>query len=107
MRRPFLSLFFCLALAVNLLAPFVSAHPLFIQICTGHGIVLVASEDTPDEPGPCEMCPVACATALTPEGWTHHHTDPRRIRYEAGQGLSVGTPTLPAEHARAPPSLST
>jgi hypothetical protein len=104
-RRPFLSLFFCLALAVNLLAPFASATPLFTEICIGHGIVLVPSENAP-EPEICEMCPVSCATALTPEGWIAGKVDTRPAAYGERNLAQEHFRFLPEFNARAPPSTS-
>ena len=67
-RRPFLSLFLCLALAVNLLVPFASASPLFVEICSGHRTILVPAQDAPD-PGACETCMQCCVGLAPPDFW--------------------------------------
>ena len=102
-RRPFLSLFFCLALAVNLLAPFAFASPLFVEICSGHE-VLVLAEDAPD-PGYCETCTVCCTTLPPPRPWVAGALDVRVIVPGTTPQTYHSAPSFIRPKARAPPSL--
>lgn len=101
-HRPFLSLFFCLALAVNLLAPFASASPLFVEICSGHETRLVLADDAPDVAS-CETCMVCCVGLSAPD--THAVFEPTACAIASGDTASHprpgGASILP--NARAPP----
>ena len=101
-RRPLLSLFFCLALAVNLLAPFASASPLFIEICSGHETRLVLADDAP-ESTPCETCTVCCTSLLAPETWAATGLYTSAMASGEAASYPQTTAASPRPKARAPP----
>jgi len=103
-HRPILSLFLCLALAVNLLAPLASASPLFVEICSGHRTILVPAQDAPDPPS-CETCMVCCASIMPPHDWSSTPRVTCRVISRAVTDPASGH-TLPMRaNARAPPVL--
>ncbi len=101
-RKPFLSLFFCLALAVNLLAPFASASPLFVEICSGHETRLVLVGDASDPVG-CEICTVCCTSMLASGAWATPTLNDRVVICHDSVSHGQTTASLTHPKARAPP----
>lgn len=104
-RRPFLSLFLCLTLAVNLVASYTNASPLFVEICSGHRTILIPAEGAPD-PSVCDTCLVCCLGFTPPDN---------RVSVPLGSSVivqpmvalhAVFSAPMPRRLARAPPLLS-
>jgi len=101
-HRPFLSLLLCLALAVNLLAPFASASPMFVEICSGHRMVLVPVDEGGADVS-CEACTVCCVGIAPPDAWPAAILVERSVRHDAAAMVHLSVARLPRRTARAPP----
>ena len=101
-NRPVLSFLLCLALAVNLLAPFASASPMFVEICSGHRTMLVPVEDA-QAPVSCEVCLVCCASVAPPDAWPLALLSERAVAHSAAVTAPPSIAFLPRRTARAPP----
>lgn len=102
LRRSVLSLFLCMALAVNLLVPFASASPLFVEICAGHETVLVPVPDAPDT-GSCETCMVGCIGFASPEARPVPVPVTRAVSQVFESPARYRLHTILRRNARAPP----
>jgi len=101
-NRPFLSLLLCLALAVNLLAPFASASPMFVEICSGHRTMLVPVDDA-QTPVSCDACLVCCAGVAPPDAWPLALLAERSMAHAVAAPAPPSIAILPRRTARAPP----
>jgi len=94
-----------MALAVNLLVPFASASPLFVEICAGHETLLIPAPDAP-ETGVCETCMVGCLSLAPPGDRPVSAPGMRAISHRAEVPAWSRAHTILRRNARAPPVLS-
>jgi len=94
-----------MALAVNLLVPFASASPLFVEICAGHETILIPAPDAP-ETGVCETCVVGCLSLAPPDDRSVSAPGVHAVSHDAKVPVWSRPHTILRRNARAPPVLS-